>query len=383
MCETKLCPFCSEEIKATAIKCKHCGSMLDGAPAAGASEAPGQDGANLIGRSVLGYRIEEEIGSGGMGTVYRGINEALGQRVAIKVLDPALSANPEIRQRFIQEARIQIGLKHPGIVQVLTADTAGEQLALLMEYVDGLSLDQVIARRGRLPFGEALAVFKQALAAVGYAHTQTEPIVHRDLKPSNIMVQADGTTKVMDFGIAKVMGGAKLTRTGTVMGSPHYMSPEQVLGQQGIDHRSDIYSLGITLYEMLCGRTPFEGAATVNTDSDYLIKDAHVRQPPPSPAELRADIPEHVVRAILRALRKEPQERFGSCSGFAEALSRSVTERHDKVAPQTSQPPWIPFTPRTVGAAPPVPEPALPPVSPGPIAPSSRPDILSDSCFDI
>ena len=320
MSDTKLCPYCREEIKVGAIKCKHCGSMLDEEPSVSQAGESSTFGTDLIGQSILGYRIEEELGSGGMGTVYRGLNEALGQRVAIKVLDAALSSNSEIRERFIQEARLQIGLRHPGIVQVLTADTESTQLALLMEYVEGLSLDRVIARRGKLPLDEALAIFEQVLDAVGFAHNQPDPVVHRDLKPSNIMVQANGTAKVMDFGIAKVMGGAKLTRTGTVMGSPHYMSPEQVLGQSDIGLGSDIYSLGITLYEMLCGCTPFEGATTGSTDSDYLIKDAHVRQAPPSPSEIRADIPGYVTSAIMRSLEKQPGDRFGSCAAFMAAL---------------------------------------------------------------
>ena len=324
MSQTKLCPYCSEPIQAAAIKCKHCGSMLGGTD-------PGVFGAgpaapDMTGQTILGYRIERELGEGGMGTVYLAVHPAVDQWVAIKVLDPHLAKDPETRERFIQEARIQIKLEHQGIVRVLTANTDAEPLALVMEHIDGFSLAQVIERRGALPVDEALHLFGQILGAVGYAHAQADPVIHRDLKPSNVMVQADGTTKVMDFGIAKVVGGAKLTRTGTVMGSAHYMSPEQILTPQALDYRSDIYSLGVTFYEALTGRAPFEGLGDDNTDSDFLVKKAHTEQEPPDPRTFRPDLPESLVAALMRSLAKSPDHRYGSCAEFQQALSQAAAQ---------------------------------------------------------
>ena len=270
--------------------------------------------AGLTGQRIGEYRLERQLGEGGMGTVYLATHEALGQQVAVKVLDAALARSPEVRERFLQEARIQIGLRHPGIVQVLTASTEGEHLALVMEYVDGLSAAQVVERRGALPVEEALDLFEKILSAVGHAHS--EGIVHRDLKPSNVMVCADGTTKVMDFGIAKVVGGARLTRTGTIMGSAHYMSPEQIVGSADIDFCTDIYSLGVTFYEMLTGQVPFEEMGASATDSDFLIKQAHVQIPAPDPRKMCPELPGELAKGLLRALNKVPRDRFGSCHDF-------------------------------------------------------------------
>ena len=276
---------------------------------------------DLTGHQIGEYSLERMLGEGGMGQVYLGAHGALDQRVAVKVLDPALARSEDVRARFIQEANIQIQLQHPGIVRVLTANTKGDHLALIMEYVEGLSLEQALERHERLPLDRMLPLMNQVLDAVGYAHSQG--VVHRDLKPSNIMVQPDGTAKVMDFGIAKVLGGAKLTRTGTLMGTAFYMSPEQVLGRSDIDHRTDIYSLGATFFEALTGRPPFEGRGDGSTDSDYLIKDAHVKRAPPDPRNFDSGIPESVALALLRALEKEANRRFKSCRSFMVKLAEA------------------------------------------------------------
>jgi len=286
------------------------------------SSLPISDGSDLTGQRLGEYRLQRKLGEGGMGAVYLGVHKVLDQRVAVKVLDAALARNSVVRTRFIQEANIQIHLQHPGIVRVLTAHTEGEFLALVMEYVEGLSLEQALERHGGLPLDKTVHLFGQVLDAVGYAHSRG--VVHRDLKPSNIMVQPNGTSKVMDFGIAKVVGANKLTRTGTLMGTAQYMSPEQVLGRSDVDHRTDIYSLGVTLFEALTGRVPFEGRADDNTDSDFLIKQAHVRSPPPDPRRFRAKLPEPTAQALLQALHKEPDRRFQSCEEFAAAVAGGV-----------------------------------------------------------
>ncbi len=196
---------------------------------------------DLSGTTIGEYILERKLGEGGMGAVYFGRHRGLDQEVAIKVLNPIIATNHELKERFLQEAKIQVSLRHPNIVMVHTAITTGPHMALIMEYVDGTSLEKVLERRGTLPVADAVHIIKQVLSALEHAHSKG--VIHRDIKPSNIMIHADGTARVMDFGIAKVLGGAKLTQTGTTMGSAHYMSPEQVLGRKDIDHHTDIYSL--------------------------------------------------------------------------------------------------------------------------------------------
>ncbi len=290
-------------------------------PPAGEPASPPPEGADLVGQHIGEYHLERKLGEGGMGTVYLGTHQTLDQRVAVKVLDAALARNAEVRTRFIQEANIQVKLQHPGIVRVLTASTQGDHLALVMEYVEGISLEQALERHGRLPLAKMAPLMEQVLAAVGHAHAQG--VVHRDLKPSNIMVQPDGVARVMDFGIAKVVGGAKLTRTGTLMGTALYMSPEQVLGRSDVDHRTDIYSLGVTFYEALTGRPPFEGSGDEGVDSDFLIKQAHVQTDPPDPRRFLADLPGHLAGALLGAMAKDPGDRFEGCGEFGLALRQA------------------------------------------------------------
>ena len=327
-------------------------------PTMGDPRPAGAVGADLTGERIMEYRLERKLGEGGMGQVYLGSHETLDQKVAVKVLDPVLSRNEEVRTRFIQEANIQVSLQHPGIVRVLTANTDGEHLALVMEFVEGESLEQALVRLGRLPTRDALKLAEQVLAAVGHAHAKG--VVHRDLKPSNIMVQAGGAAKVMDFGIAKVLGGAKLTRTGTLMGTAHYMSPEQVLGRTDIGPATDIYSLGVTLFEALTGQVPFQGAETDGTDSDFLVKQAHMNTAPPDPRILVPELPGSVCAALLRALAKDPAQRFESCEAVLAAL----------IAPpsaSTTAPVATPAARATVvespAEPPPVPEASPPPVS--------------------
>ena len=234
-----------------------------------------------------------------------------------------------------QSARIQINLRHPGIVRVLTATTRSEVLALVMEYIEGRTLADVIGREmGPIPTERALPLMRQILAALEHAHDQG--VIHRDIKPSNILVAEDGTVKVMDFGIAKVVHGADLTRTSSTLGTAAYMSPEQIRGARDVDVRSDIYSVGVTFYEMLAGRTPFDTEGVPFADNDYRIKDAHVNKPPPDPREFYPAIPAAVVAVLMKALAKSPEERYqvvGQMTGALEAAVQKEPGRAQQAAP--------------------------------------------------
>ena len=270
------------------------------------------------GDRILSYIVEREVGEGGMGTVYLARHTVLDQQVAIKALSPVLARDEALRMRFIQEANIQAKLRHPGIVQVLTAEMEGEQPSLVMEYIEGKSLSEVLDLRGALPVDDAIKIMTQVLLAVGYAHKQG--VIHRDLKPSNVMVMATGEAKVTDFGIAKVLGSSKFTRTGTAMGSAHYMSPEQILNPEMVDARSDIYSLGCVFYEILTGRPPFGDKDVPDTDNDFKIKTAHVNETVPTLDTLKSDIPVWLVLSVMGMLNKEPEQRSSSCDAILEQI---------------------------------------------------------------
>jgi serine/threonine protein kinase len=278
------------------------------------------------GDRISDYVVERVLGEGGMGTVYLARHTVLDQQVAIKILDPEVARKPGVKERFIQEANIQAKLRHSNIVQVLTATkTEGDTPALIMEYVDGRSLSEVLEVRGALPEDDALAIMRQVLSAVAHAHKQG--VIHRDLKPSNVMVMASGEAKVTDFGIAKVLGSAKLTRTGTAMGSAHYMSPEQIRRPETVDARSDIYSLGCVFYEVLAGRPPFGEKDTSGTESDFEIKNAHVSEVAPVLMQVKNDIPEWLSLLVMRMLEKEPEKRFRSCEVILSEISQPQRKR--------------------------------------------------------
>jgi serine/threonine protein kinase len=270
----------------------------------------------MIGSVIANYEIRNKVGEGGMGAVYRGIDMALEREVAIKVLRPELYNTPQLAERFHSEAIALARLNHPNIATLYTYLRYGEQSMMVMEFVRGETLEALLRRVGALSVESTIALFGQALDGLSHAHAQG--IVHRDLKPANLMLTTTGVVKVMDFGIARIGGGGRMTRTGRLIGTLEYMSPEQVRGLE-TDSRSDIYSLGIVLYQMLTGQVPFK------SDSDYELMRAHIESAPTPPRELAPNLPAVVESLILRALAKNPVDRFQSAAEFRTALDACLS----------------------------------------------------------
>ncbi len=231
----------------------------------------------MINTSIGKYTITRKIGEGGMASVYEARHERIGTKVAIKILSPILARNPQLRQRFENEANFMASLSHPHITRVLDVEEQDDTLAIIMELLEGEDLDARVKRTGPLSTAEVKMIFTQVLNAFDYAHSKG--IVHRDIKPANIFIDKNNQVKILDFGIAKLFGtGNEMTQTGTQMGTPVYMSPEQVRGEKSIDHRSDIYSLGVTLYFTLTGKAPYES----EEESSYEIFTKIINEPIPS-----------------------------------------------------------------------------------------------------
>ena len=270
----------------------------------------------MIGEQVENFRIVNKLGEGGMGIVYKAMDVQLERPVAIKMLTPELSRNPEIVERFRTEARAQANLSHTNLATLYAFLVHEGSAFIVMEFVEGENFEQIISRCGPLAPEDAIPWFKQALLGVGAAHRMG--IVHRDLKPANLMLNRQGIVKVMDFGIAKVLGVRGITRTGMQLGTAAYMSPEQIRGLP-VDSRTDIYALGITLYQMLSGHVPFEH------DSDFDIMHDQVNMPPPQMISLNPYAPARYQAAVMRALEKNPEDRYRSVEEFGAALERPET----------------------------------------------------------
>jgi eukaryotic-like serine/threonine-protein kinase len=274
------------------------------------------------GTTIGAYRVLHKLGEGGMGVVYVGEHTLLGRKAAIKVLLPTLSANDELLQRFFNEARAVTQIADPGIVQVFDFGQGTDGSAfIVMELLEGESFEHRLARVGRFSLIECLRLMRMICRSLRVAHARG--IVHRDLKPENLFVVGDPAVtggerpKILDFGIAKLSStepGALKTRTGIMMGTPVYMSPEQCRGAGDIDHRSDIYSIGCVMVTMLTGRPPFEGEAT----GDLIV--AHLREPPPLVATRLPGTPEVIDQIVQRCLAKSPADRFGSMAELVAAL---------------------------------------------------------------
>jgi serine/threonine protein kinase len=278
----------------------------------------------VIGQEIAHYRILEKLGEGGMGIVYKAVDINLDRIVAIKLLTSDLGNNPELAERFRSEARVQATLNNPNIAMLYAFLIWEGRAVMVMEYIEGETFQQMIGRRGPIPSDIAVPLFKQALLGIGAAHRRG--IVHRDIKPANMMLNREGLVKVMDFGIAKVLGVTGMTRTNVQMGTAWYMAPEQVLNK-AIDARTDVYALGITLYEMLSGIVPF------SADSEYEILTAQVQQEPLPPTTHYPHIPPAVEAAVMRALSKDPNRRFASTAEFGLALEGFTGPRAEVTRP--------------------------------------------------
>ena len=262
------------------------------------------------------YRIGKMLGEGGAGMVYQAEHTSLGHLVAIKTLVSKLARNPDTRGRFLEEGIIQANLVHPNIVRVTDTINEGGVTAIVMEYVDGPSLDQYLRRLDRLlSEAEACQIICAVLDAMALAHA--EGVVHRDLKPANIMMARVGggtQPRVTDFGIAKLLSSQGRTATGTTMGTLYYISPEQLASAKTVDGRADIYSLGCTLFEMLTLQPPFP------LDTDFALMMAHLHEPPPDPRTVRPELSEEVAKVVMKAMAKDPDQRFQSCTEMRELL---------------------------------------------------------------
>jgi len=265
------------------------------------------------------YRFEREVGRGGMATVYLAQDLKHRRPVAVKVLHPHLAANVGA-DRFLREIEIAAGLNHPHILTLIDSGSADGLLYYVMPFVEGESLRGRLAREGRLPVGEAVELTRKVAGALAYAHSRG--VVHRDVKPENVMLH-EGEAMVTDFGIAKALSGGteSLTQTGMSLCTPAYMSPEQASGEREIDGRSDIYSLGCVLYEMLAGEPPFTGP----TVQAIIVR--RFTEPARSVRALRPEVPELVDRALLRALARAPEERFAAAAQLAQALAPATEVR--------------------------------------------------------
>src|SRR5438270_3774608 len=261
------------------------------------------------------YEILKVLGSGGMGRVYQVRNTITDRVEAMKVLLPDLEGHEDVAARFQREIKVLAALNHPNIATLHTALTIENQLVMIMEYVEGESLSARL-NHGPVPVPDALKYFDQVLSALSYAHQRH--VIHRDIKPANMMLTPEGTVKLMDFGIARSQGEpTKLTATGSTLGSLNYMSPEQIKGE-AVDERSDLYSLGISLYEVLTGQRPF------NADSNFAIMAAHLTKAPKPPVEVHPGLPAAVNDSILTAIAKAPADRFQSADAFRQALQRAL-----------------------------------------------------------
>ena len=273
----------------------------------------------MVGDLLAGrYELEELVGAGGMSSVYRAHDRVLERRVALKVLHQHFSDDDEYVQRFLREARTVASLSHPNVVTVIDRGEHEGRQFIVFEYVDGQNLKRLIERNGPAPVERALELAIQIARGLGAAHERG--LVHRDVKPQNVLLNGDGEAKVTDFGIAREIDVQRgMTQTGTVLGTSDYISPEQAQGRH-VDEHTDVYSLGVVLYELLTGELPFAG------ENFVAVAMGHINDPPPSLLAKRPDVPPRVAAAVARALAKDPGERWPTMAAFRRELEACLQE---------------------------------------------------------
>jgi predicted Ser/Thr protein kinase len=311
--------------------CPECGEATAEAGVCGKDRTPRARTTDpLLGRSIGNWRVTTLIGRGGMGRVYRAVQPNIGARVAIKVLAGDRACDAGALERFVAEARATSLARHENIVNVLDVRVLEDGApCIVMEYLDGEPLSAIVAR-GCLPPCEVARLALEVLAALANAHAKG--VVHRDLKPENVFITPEGHVKVLDFGVAKLTGSANLTQSGTFLGTPAYLSPEQVREAKHLDGRADLYSLGVLMFEALTGRLPFEAESTFD-----LLR-AHVEAKVPDVRALRPDVPDVLAAIVARALAKDPASRYADAETMARALSAAL--------------PALPPAPRAIPARP-------------------------------
>ena len=286
------------------------------------------------------YKLEDFIGQGGMSLVYRAVDIRTGHSVAVKILKSEYNSDKEFLERFQREAQAASLMSHHNLVNLLDVGVEGEYRYLVLEYVNGNTLKDIIRQKGRLNYQTAIQITIRILSALQHAHDNG--IIHRDIKPQNVLIHADGHVKVSDFGIARMTNAFTISKGDTVVGSVHYSSPEQATGSV-VEATSDIYSTGVVMYEMLTGRVPFVG------DTPVAVAMQHVKDPPPPIADFAPETPPAVVAVVMKALEKDPKNRFQSAREMADALMKAKDGKLDpaSVALESSgsRPPVKPVQP--------------------------------------
>lgn len=275
------------------------------------------------GRHIKHYVINDIIARGGMGVVWRALDIEKDEFVAIKAVSNDLISDSAFKARIKDEARRHLRLRHPNIVPVLDVFEFRDETCIIMELIDGTSLDSLLANKkdNRLDKEEAILIVQDILNALDYAHQAG--IVHRDVKPSNVLLRKHNRALLIDFGIALAVGEERRTRTGQIVGTPLYMSPEQITNPTHIDHRSDVYSTGCVLYEMLSGRPPFVQGQDGVGDTDFAIQEAHVKIRPTNLRNHIPDIPAYLDELVMEALEKNPDQRIPGCREFVRLLEQA------------------------------------------------------------
>jgi len=334
------CPKCQTDNPKDTSYCGKCGTRLDSRPAFSVTKTMETPAAGMArGTLFTGrYEIIEELGAGGMGLVYRAYDREIGDEVALKILKPEISSEKRIIERFRNEIKTARQITHKNICRLHDLNQADSGFFITMEYVRGEDLKSVLHRVEKLTVGKAVSIARQIAEGLGEVHKLG--IIHRDLKPHNIMIDKEGNAKVMDFGIARSRGSAGITGEGMMIGTPEYMSPEQVDGKEA-DRRSDLYALGAILYEMVAGRAPFEA------DSTLGIALKQKTEIPKDPKQINPNVPESLSRVILKCLEKDREKRYAGAEEFILDLDKIEESVH---ASEKVRPVRTPLPSRTAGA---------------------------------